>query len=118
MNSSTRSRGEFVAEVIGYSQAWPASSVASCGHEFGFVVSEGKSMLVITRRPGESLLIGDSIELNIVDIDWRTLETRCALSVIDQQGEELWLRCEKRRDGVALVRVENAGLNLSSPPLD
>jgi hypothetical protein len=56
-------------------------------------------MLVLTRRPGESLLIGETIELQIVDVDWPELETRCAIQVMDPEGNELALRCVKTRDG-------------------
>lgn len=66
-------------------------------------------MLVITRRPGESIFIGESIELRIVDIDWRLANIRCALSAIDQHGEELALGCATRRDGVAVVRLPPTG---------
>jgi hypothetical protein len=60
-------------------------------------------MLVLTRRPGESVLIGDDIEVQVVDVDPRDLDMRCAVSVIDDQGYELSLRCVNRRDGVAVV---------------
>ena len=62
-------------------------------------------MLVLTRRPGETVLIGDAIEIQIVDVDHRDLDMRCAVSVIDEEGYELPLRCTNRRDGVALVRL-------------
>jgi hypothetical protein len=60
-------------------------------------------MLVLTRRAGESLLIGDNIELQIVDVDWPDLETRCAIQVTDNEGYDVALRCTKTREGVALV---------------
>ena len=60
-------------------------------------------MLTVTRRPGESLLIGDSIEICIVDTNWRRPDARCALSIVDDQGEELALRCTTRRDGTVVV---------------
>jgi hypothetical protein len=62
-------------------------------------------MLVLTRRAGESLLIGDNIELQIVDVDWPELETRCAIQVTDDEGYEVALRCTKLQDGVAVVEV-------------
>lgn len=60
-------------------------------------------MLIVTRRPGESLLIGESIEVCIVDTDWRRPKARCAISVIDDQGEEIALRCTTTRDGTVVV---------------
>lgn len=62
-------------------------------------------MLVLTRRPGESVLIGDAIEIQVVDVDPRDLDMRCAVSVIDEEGYEVPLRCTNRRDGVAVVRL-------------
>jgi Global regulator protein family len=56
-------------------------------------------MLVLTRRPGESLLIGETIEVQIVDVDWPELQARCAIQVMDADGNELALRCVKTRDG-------------------
>jgi hypothetical protein len=63
-------------------------------------------MLVLTRRPGEAILIGESIEVRIIDADWRTLEACCAISIIDDQGHELQLRYATRRDGTAIIRIE------------
>jgi hypothetical protein len=65
-------------------------------------------MLVVTRRPGEAVLIGDSIELHIVDVDGRHLETRCAISIVDENGDDQQLTCKTRPDGIARVaRIEN-----------
>jgi hypothetical protein len=64
-------------------------------------------MLVLTRRAGESLLIGETIELQIVDVDGPELETRCAIQVMDADGNELALRCVKSREGA--VRIVDNG---------
>ena len=62
-------------------------------------------MLVLTRRPGESILIGESIEVRIVDVDAHDLDARFAISAIDVHGDELHLCCVTRPDGTALVSV-------------
>ncbi len=62
-------------------------------------------MLIVTRRPGESVLIGDSIEVRIVDADWREPDARCAISIVDEKGDELALRCSTKRDGTAVVHA-------------
>lgn len=62
-------------------------------------------MLVITRRPGESVFIGAAIELHIVAVDARDRDTRCAISIIDANGDEVALVCSSRPDGVAVVRT-------------
>ena len=56
-------------------------------------------MLVLTRRPGESVMIGETIELHIVAVEWSEPETRCAIQIMDADGNELALRCVKSRDG-------------------
>jgi hypothetical protein len=61
-------------------------------------------MLVLTRRPGESILIGENIEVMIVDVDWMDLETRCAISVSDEDGNDLPLQYAKAQAGVTIVR--------------
>jgi Global regulator protein family len=60
-------------------------------------------MLVLTRRAGEALLIGETIELQIVDVDGTQLETRCAVQITDADGNEVALRCVKSRDGTARI---------------
>lgn len=75
-------------------------------------------MLVLTRRPGESVFIGDAIEIHIVAVDAHDLDARCAVSIIDADGDEVALVCSKRPDGVAVVRtpaaleLANAGTRL------
>jgi hypothetical protein len=61
-------------------------------------------MLVLTRRPGESVLIGENIEVMIVDVDWMDLETRCAISVCDEDGNDQRLQHAKTPTGVTIVR--------------
>jgi hypothetical protein len=61
-------------------------------------------MLVITRRPGESVLIGENIEVLIVDVDWMDLETRCAISVRDEDGNDMPLQHAKPHTGLTVVR--------------
>jgi Global regulator protein family len=61
-------------------------------------------MLVLTRRPGEAIQIGDNIEILIVDVDGKDLETRCAISVIGADGDDLRLQDVKRADGVTVIR--------------
>jgi Global regulator protein family len=61
-------------------------------------------MLVLTRRPGESVLIGENIEVMIVDVDWMDLEMRCAISVCDDDGNDLPLQHAKPQAGLTVVR--------------
>jgi Global regulator protein family len=61
-------------------------------------------MLVLTRRPGESVLIGENIEVMIVDVDCMDLATRCAISVCDEDGNDLPLQHAKTQAGVTIVR--------------
>jgi Global regulator protein family len=61
-------------------------------------------MLVLTRRPGESVLIGENIEVMIVDVDGMDLEARCAISVCDDDGNDLPLQHAKPQAGLTVVR--------------
>jgi hypothetical protein len=61
-------------------------------------------MLVISRRPGEAVLIGATIEIDIVEVNGHRLETRCAISVVDDSGADQQLTCKKRPDGSAHVQ--------------
>jgi hypothetical protein len=61
-------------------------------------------MLVLTRRPGEAIQIGDNIEILIVDVDGMDLETRCAISVIGADGDDLRLQDVKQAGGVTVIR--------------
>lgn len=64
-------------------------------------------MLVLTRRPGEAVFIGDHLEIMIVDADWQGLEARLAVSVIDADGNDTQLRPAKARPGVTVVNMPN-----------
>jgi len=61
-------------------------------------------MLIVSRRPGESIVIGDNIELMIVDVDWFDIETRCAITVRDGDGNDLPLQHQRMLSGVTIVR--------------
>ena len=61
-------------------------------------------MLVLTRRPGESIQIGDHIEIMIVDADWIDQETRCAISVSDAAGNDVPLQHAKTNAGVTVLK--------------
>ena len=61
-------------------------------------------MLVLTRRPGESVRIGDDIEIMIVDADWLDQETRCAVSICDAAGNDLPLLHERIASGVTVLK--------------
>ena len=62
-------------------------------------------MLVLTRRPGEAIFIGDHLEIMIVDVDWQDLEARFAIGVIDAEGNDLQLQPIKSRAGVTVVKI-------------
>ena len=61
-------------------------------------------MLVLTRRAGESILIGDHIEILIVDGDGFDLTTRCAISVCDEEGNDAPLLHAKPHAGVTVIQ--------------
>jgi hypothetical protein len=61
-------------------------------------------MLVLTRRPGESILIGDNIEILIVAVDWLKLETRCAINVRDDDGNDVRLQHARTPSGATVIR--------------
>jgi hypothetical protein len=61
-------------------------------------------MLVLTRRPGESIRIGDNIEVLIVDVDWMDLEARCAINVRDDDGNEVPLQHVRKPGGATVIR--------------
>lgn len=42
-------------------------------------------MLVLTRRAGESILIGNDIEVLIIEVEWQELQIRCAISARDDE---------------------------------
>jgi Global regulator protein family len=62
-------------------------------------------MLVLTRRPGEAIFIGDHLEIMIVDADWQDLEARFAISAIDAEGNDLRLQPIKTRAGSTVVKI-------------
>ena len=62
-------------------------------------------MLVLTRRPGEAIFVGDHLEIMIVDADWRELKARLAISAIDTEGNDLGLQPVKTRTGVTIVKI-------------
>jgi hypothetical protein len=62
-------------------------------------------MLVLTRRPGESILIGDHIEVLIVAVDWTELEARCAINVRDDDGNDVPLQHVRTLSGVTVIRT-------------
>ena len=68
-------------------------------------------MLVLTRRPGEAVFIGDHLEIMIVATDWHDLEARFAVSVIDADGNDLRLRPIKSRPGVTVVAIPDSTAN-------
>ena len=61
-------------------------------------------MLVLTRRAGESILIGDHIEILIVEVDGFDLTTRCVISVCDDEGNDTPLQHAKPHAGLTVVR--------------
>ena len=61
-------------------------------------------MLVLTRRAGESIRIGDDIEILIVHVDGTDLATRCAISISDDEGNDVPLQHTKPRVGTTLIR--------------
>jgi len=60
-------------------------------------------MLVLTRRPGEAIQIGDNIEILIVDVDGLDLETRCAISIIGADGDDLRVQHANKSGGVTVI---------------
>jgi hypothetical protein len=60
-------------------------------------------MLVLTRRAGESIRIGDDIEILIVAVDGTDLAARCAISISDDEGNEVPLRHTKPHAGTTLI---------------
>ena len=65
-------------------------------------------MLIVSRRAGESLVIGENIEILIVDVDGLDLKTRCAISVRDEQGNEVPLQRARTPCGTTVVRAAKA----------
>ena len=62
-------------------------------------------MLVLNRRPGEAIQIGDNIEVLIVHVDGMDLEARCAISVIGEDGDDLRLQHIKRSGRVTSILI-------------
>jgi|GEM_PF-3809705 hypothetical protein len=58
-------------------------------------------MLVLTRRPGESVQIADAFEFRILDVDAQSLVVTCAIAASDGRDEKL--RCIARPDGTAML---------------
>jgi len=65
-------------------------------------------MLILSRRPGESLVIGDKVEIMIVDVDGLDVETRCAITVRDNDGNDLPLQHVRMLSGVTIVREKKS----------
>lgn len=62
-------------------------------------------MLVLTRRPGESLFIGEYLEIMIVDADWQDFEARLAISAIDAEGNDLRLEAVRSKTDARVVEI-------------
>jgi hypothetical protein len=60
-------------------------------------------MLVLTRRPGESVVIADTFELQVLDVDPHGLSVTCAVAANDARDAKL--RCVVRPNGTASVSV-------------
>ena len=61
-------------------------------------------MLVLTRRPGESVVIADTFEVQVLDVDGRNLAVTCAVAAKDALDEKLL--CFTRPNGTAIVSVD------------
>lgn len=65
-------------------------------------------MLIITRRPGEKIIVGDDVVIEVIDVSGTSVRVGIqAPKSVPVHREEIW-RPSERRDGAAERRDDTA----------
>ena len=74
-------------------------------------------MLIITRRPGEKIMVGDEVVVEVIEVSGSSVRIGIAApKSIPVYREEIWTAVRAENAAAAASEVEQLNTDLPSPP--